>query len=214
MKPPVRNLKLSYFPAGDISQYFAENPQLYARLKMKGHNGIDVVRPHGEMMFAIEDGEVVEAKDSPDGYGIHLRFVSDAKDSEGRHREWTYGHNWKNLVKQGDKVKAGQAIALMGNTGFVVSGATPFWRHNPYAGTHLHLGLRYVKKTKRGWSYPGSSMKLSVLDHANGYFGSIDPLPVLMAIKEDIVKEDALREMKLTLISLANSLIKRLTTKS
>lgn len=210
MKSPVRALKLAYSPAGDITQYFGENPQLYARFNMKGHNGIDVVRPHGEIMFAIEDGEVVEAKDTPEGYGIHLRFISDAKDEQGRYREWTYGHNWKNLVKQGDKVKAGQAIALMGNTGFVVSGPTPFWRRNPYAGTHLHLGLRYVRRTKRGWAYPGSEVRFQVFNHDNGYHGSVDPVPLLIKAG-DVKREDALREVQLTVISLANSLIKRLT---
>ena len=75
MKTPLKGLKLTYFPTGDVTQYFGENPHLYARFEMKGHNGIDIVRPHGEMMYAIEDGEVVEAKDTPEGYGIHLRFT-------------------------------------------------------------------------------------------------------------------------------------------
>jgi murein DD-endopeptidase MepM/ murein hydrolase activator NlpD len=207
MRPPVKNLKLAYYPAGDVSQYFGENPLLYKNMGMIGHNGIDVVRPHGETMYAIEDGEVVEAKDSPDGYGIHVRFISDIKDEEGRYREWTYGHNWINLVKQGDKVKAGQAIALMGNTGFVVSGKTPFWQHNPFSGTHLHLGLRYVRKTKAGWAYPGSTTKFQVYNHNNGYFGSVDPVPVLLKA-QPLVKEDAVREMQLTVISLANRLLK------
>ena len=93
----------------------------------------------------------------------------------------------------------------------MISGSTPFWRNNPYAGTHVHLGLRYVRKTKAGWSYPGSKLLFQVINHNNGYFGSVDPLPVLMAIKDDVLKEDALREIRLTIISLANSLIKRLT---
>jgi murein DD-endopeptidase MepM/ murein hydrolase activator NlpD len=39
----------------------------------------------------------------------------------------------------GQQVEAGAQIGLMGNTGFIVSGLTPYWRYNPYAGTHLHL---------------------------------------------------------------------------
>jgi murein DD-endopeptidase MepM/ murein hydrolase activator NlpD len=203
---PIKNMRLLYFSSGDVTQFFGENPHLYSRFNMNGHNGIDLVRPHGETMYAIEDGEVVEAKDSPDGYGIHLRFISDAKDGQGRYREWTYGHNWINLVKQGDKVKAGQAIALMGNTGFVVSGNTPFWQHNPFAGTHLHLGLRYVRKTRQGWAYPGSSLLFQVYGHDNGYFGSVDPVPLLMQA-QSVKKDDAVREVKLTVISLANRLL-------
>jgi murein DD-endopeptidase MepM/ murein hydrolase activator NlpD len=203
---PVNKLKIAYFPKGDITQYFGENPQLYGRMGMKGHNGIDIVRPHGEVMYAIEDGVVVECKDDPKGYGRHLRFISDGH-VNGVHREWTYGHNAKNLVKQGDKVQRGQAIALMGNTGFVVSGATPYWRNNPYAGTHLHLGLRLVKLPRRGgWSYPGSKVKLDVLNYDNGYKGSVDPINFLWEM-ENMPEQHVWRQMALTLIGLANTFI-------
>ena len=177
---------------------------------MDGHNGIDLVRPHGEDMFAIEDGEVVEVKEDPKGYGEHLRFVSD-RHRRGYHREWTYGHNAENLVKVGDQVKAGQLIARMGNTGFVVSGATPFWKTNPYAGTHLHLGLREVKKTRKdAWRYPNSKMWLSVVNYGNGYKGSIDPYPVLANLTEE---ETATRNQYLTIASLANTLLNLLKQK-
>ena len=206
-------MKLAYAPEGDVTQYFAENPRLYAPMGMKGHNGVDLVRPHGEAMFAIEDGTVVEVKDEPGGYGRHLRFIGDAKDAKGYQNEWTYGHNFANYVKVGDKVKAGQLIALMGNTGFVVSGATPFWRRNPFAGTHLHLGLRKVRVVKRGgWSYPQSTIRLQVISYNNGYKGAIDPLPYLMQM-EDLPEISVNKEIKMTIISLANQVINILTKK-
>lgn len=210
---PVRNLDISKYPSGDFTQWFGENPHLYARFDLKGHNGVDIVRPHGEVMFAIEDGTVVNAKDTPDGFGIHVRFISDRKNERGYQHEWTYGHCAKLLVKQGDKVHAGQAIALMGNTGFVVSGHTPFWSFNPYAGTHLHLGLREVKVLKSGgWSYPGSNLRFSVINGGNGYKGAIDPVPLLWRA-EDQVEADVWRQMALTTISLARTLLLLLTNK-
>lgn len=207
MYQPIKKLKLSYFPKGDATQYFGENPKLYARFDIKGHNGIDIVRPHGELMYAIEDGEIVQAKDTPEGYGRHIRIVGDTKAENGYFREWTYGHCSKLLVKQGDKVKAGQAVACMGNTGFVVSGATPFWQNNPFKGTHLHLGLRFFKKPKTGgWSYEGSKVRLSSVGYENGYKGSVDPLDELWECRE-LPETDAWRQLALTTVSLLNTVV-------
>ena len=207
MRKPVKNLKLLKYSQGDVTQWFGENPQLYARFELKGHNGIDIVRPHGEIMYATEAGTIVNTKDTPEGFGIHLRLISDNKNERGYYHEWTYGHCSKLLVKQGDHVEEGQAIALMGNTGFVVSGNTPFWASNPYRGTHLHLGLREVKRPKTGgWTYEGSKVRLSVVNSGNGYKGAIDPLEALWGA-EDGTEEDIWRQSALTVISLANTLL-------
>jgi hypothetical protein len=55
----------------------------------------------------------------------------------------------------------------MGNTGFVVSGNTPYWEVNPYAGTHVHFGLRLYKDGQ-------------VQNYDNGFKGSINPLPYFL----------------------------------
>jgi len=210
MKHPIKNLVHAYSPRGDVSQYFAENPRLYAHLGLAGHNGVDYVRPHGEPLYAVEDAWVVDVKDDAGGYGKHLRLISKEKDENGFHREWTYGHNSHNFVKQNDEVRGGQCIALMGNTGFVVSGATPFWSNNPYRGTHLHFGLRLVRILKSGgWSYPGNSLRLQVQNSNNGFKGAIDPLPYML--KADVKEvNSALRETHLTMIGLLNTLLSRL----
>jgi len=174
MKLPFEGCILKEQPVGSITQLFGGNLKLYKPFNMKGHNGIDLVGPHGTPLIAIQDGTVVEVKNSPNGYGKHLRYITDG---DGVCNEWTYGHCDSIFVKVGDRVTTGLVIATMGNTGFVVSGKTPFWNFNPYAGTHLHLGLRKVKKNGKGWSYPGSNIKIDVLNYDNGYLGSIDPLP-------------------------------------
>lgn len=118
--------------------------------------------------------------------------------------EWTYGHCHTILVKQGQKVKAGEQVATMGNTGFVVSGATPYWKVNPYAGTHLHLGLRKVKiVTKGGWSYAGSDIKIVTQQYGNGYKGAIDPYPTLAGLTD---QENYYRTQQLTVVALLTKL--------
>jgi murein DD-endopeptidase MepM/ murein hydrolase activator NlpD len=201
MKAPIKNFSTQLYPQGSFTQYFGENPALYAFLDLKGHNGVDIVAPHGSPMYAVQSGTVVEVKDTPEGYGKHLRFITASHD--GVCHEWTYGHCSKIYVKQGDTVAQGQHIADMGNTGFVVSGATPFWKINPFAGTHLHLGLREVKRSSKGWSYPGSDIKIVVLNHDNGYKGAIDPIYLL-----EMVNDESLHiQQQLTLISLLKTLV-------
>jgi murein DD-endopeptidase MepM/ murein hydrolase activator NlpD len=207
MRNPVKGYKQELFPKGDVTQWFGENPALYAFMKLKGHNGIDIVRPHGSDMFAIEDGIVLEVKYSPDGFGRHLRFISSSKDKNGRYREWTYGHCQSIFVSVGDQVFAGQKIATMGNTGFVVSGATPFWKRNPFAGTHLHLGLRLLRRPRTGgWSYPGSAIRIDVVNYGNGFKGAIDPAPYLVGATDEVTAP-TVKELQLTVISLLNTLL-------
>jgi len=88
------------------------------------------------------------------------------------------------------------------NTGFVVSGATPYWKHNPYAGTHVHVGKRLVKMFKKAhktWTISyATGEKGTVLDYENGFKGSID---YTLDEGKDI------RQKQLTVISLANQVI-------
>lgn len=207
--PPIKGYKNSNAPKGSVSQWFGENRALYfSRLKMEGHNGIDIVAPHGTPLYAVEDGIVVEVKDSPEGYGKHLRFVSEASGSE-----WTYGHNSENYVKVGDEIKRGQHIADMGNTGFVVSSIDGggFWKlgSNKWAGTHLHLGRRQVlisKRKKAGyWQYNKKTPYIQVLNYDNGFFGSVDFANMFESDEKEFngVKESVLRDA-------LKSLVKRL----
>jgi murein DD-endopeptidase MepM/ murein hydrolase activator NlpD len=182
MTHPFKNCVLLPQPRGHITQYFGENPALYKRFGLAYHNGIDLVQPHGTPLLAIEDGVVVSVAEERNGWGRHIRFISAEPDSQGNFREWVYAHNSAHHVKVGDVVKEGQHIADMGNSGFVVSGQTDFWRNNPHAGTHLHLGLRMVRKTNRGFSYAGSNIKLQVLNYENGVRGAIDPMPIIARI--------------------------------
>jgi murein DD-endopeptidase MepM/ murein hydrolase activator NlpD len=164
-----------------VTQWYGENVLLYLNavkdangksLLTKGHNGIDIIAPHGTPLYAVESGTVCEVKTDPSGYGKHLRFLTETGN------EWTYGHLSDIFVKIGDKIKVGQKICAMGNTGFVVSdlNAGGYWvvGSNKYSGTHLHLGCRKYKLDKKGWRYNSLSPKITILNADNGSQGSID----------------------------------------
>lgn len=175
---PVENFKPKLFPDGDVTQFFGSNKELYSKNVcypeplgcLQGHNGWDIVRPWGTSLFAVEDAKVVEVRSSPDGYGKNIRLLTPAGN------EWIYAHLSSIDCALGQQVKAGDLVAKMGNTGFVVSGSTPFWSTNPYAGTHLHLGLRKIKL----WDGSGTwnvtyatGEKGTIENYYNGFFGAV-----------------------------------------
>ena len=183
MKVPFETCIFKSYPEGSVTQFFGENPALYSKVcpapgqcLVGGHNGIDLVAPWGTPIFAVQDGIVCEVKDSPTGYGKHVRILSDHDDT-AFWREWTYGHLSRLDVTIGQQVSEGQVIGLMGNTGFVVSGATPYWEYNPFAGTHLHLAARIVQKVEgtnpHNIQYSASQRGI-VQNYDNGFFGSVD----------------------------------------
>lgn len=74
------------------------------------HSGVDLKTKANDEIFAAFDGEVV-ASGPYFGYGNCIRI----KHAYGL--ETLYSHQSKNMVKKGDKVKAGQVIGLTGRTG-------------------------------------------------------------------------------------------------
>lgn len=208
MNSPIKNAKYVLHPAGDLTQGFGENPTLYRPWGLEGHNGIDLVRPHGEPLYAVEDGIIVDVKYDPSGFGKHIRMRS-TKKYNGRYREWTYGHCATIRVVPGTHVEGGAYIATMGNTGFVVSGSTPFWKSNPYAGTHLHLGLRYLVPDAKGWKYPGDTITYQIENYSNGYKGAVNPIPTLIDEPISDVNKQLYIQL-LTIQSMINALKQKL----
>jgi len=89
----------------------------------KMHKGLDLAADVGEPVLAIADGEVIYAGDGLRGYGNVVILRHDRKTSS------LYAHNSELKVKQGDIVKQGTLIALLGNTG-----------HS--TGPHVHFEIR------------------------------------------------------------------------
>lgn len=99
----------------------------------KQHTGVDLKTKDKDNIYAAFDGEVVFS-DKYYGYGYLIRI----KHANGL--ETYYSHNSKNLVKVGDRVKAGQVIALVGQTG---RATTP----------HLHFEMRLNGKAQNPSNY-------------------------------------------------------------
>jgi len=206
MRPPINDFILKDYPKGHITQWFGENKELYSKavcyngVCLQGHNGIDIVAPYGTPIYSVCDGVVVETKNSPTGFGRHVRILSDSA-------EWTYGHLSDIQCTLGQEVKAGDKIGEMGNSGFVVSGATPYWAVNPYAGTHLHLGKRDVERREPNQAHNvsySSGHKAEIFNYDNGFFGAVDPAP---DFQDTPMADKDIQTLQLTVISLANQVI-------
>ena len=154
---PLPEAKLKLWPNGNITQKWADNPHLYSKffglkddlsLATCGHTGIDIVTHHGDPVYACHDGKVMNIVTTRNTVGgLVVRLISHWYNGEGK---WegkrffsttAYAHLDEIFVKVGDQVKAGETIlGTEGNTGFVISGGTPYWGNAPGgAGTHLHL---------------------------------------------------------------------------
>jgi len=90
----------------------------------EGHYGIDIVSKENELIKATLDGTVTFAGfTSDDGYVIYIQHNNNLTS--------VYKHNSQLTKKVGDYVKAGEPIAVIGNTG------------EKSLGTHLHFELWY-----------------------------------------------------------------------
>jgi murein DD-endopeptidase MepM/ murein hydrolase activator NlpD len=82
------------------------------------HYGVDITAPKGTPVYATADG-VISRKQTYSGYGVCIVI------EHGYSYESLYGHLSKKMVKPGQKVKRGELIGYVGNTGLSV-------------GSHLH----------------------------------------------------------------------------
>uniref|UniRef100_A0A7S0WW61 LysM domain-containing protein n=1 Tax=Pyramimonas obovata TaxID=1411642 RepID=A0A7S0WW61_9CHLO len=88
----------------------------------RNHDGIDLAANQGTPIYAAQDG-TVEYADWQGGYGKLLTL------SHGGGYQTRYGHCHELVGKRGQKVKAGEMIGTVGNTG-----------HS--TGPHLHFEIR------------------------------------------------------------------------
>ena len=117
------NSKPSILPSrGSITSYFGMRRNPFGGRGYEFHEGVDISASHGSEIIASGDG-VVEYSGWKSGYG-NVVFIN-----HGYGYVTVYAHNSKLLVKEGHKVKKGQAISLMGSTG-------------RSTGTHVHFEIR------------------------------------------------------------------------
>lgn len=101
------------------------------------HDGIDIPAPRGTPIVAVDKGVVVYSDDGIRGYG-NMIVIAHSDDVFT-----VYAHNRKNKVDKGDKVKKGEVIAEVGNTG-------------RSTGPHLHFEIRVKNKVRNPARYLSS----------------------------------------------------------
>ena len=86
------------------------------------HAGVDIAAPAGTALAAMYDGEVTEVGEN-DSIGRYVRL------RHGGGIEVLYGHCEEVTVRQGDTVKGGDTVALVGSTGIST-------------GNHVHVSVK------------------------------------------------------------------------
>lgn len=78
---------------------------------LRFHDGIDFTAPTGTPIYATGNGVIMRKKGRMSGYGIVVKI------NHGFGYETLYAHCSKIIVKPGQKVKRGEIIGYVGNTG-------------------------------------------------------------------------------------------------
>lgn len=94
---------------GWISSYYGYRVDPFSGKKVF-HHGLDFAGKSGSEVLAVADG-IVSWQGTRGGYGEMIEI------DHGNGYQSRYAHNKKLVVKLGDRIKKGQAIALMGSTG-------------------------------------------------------------------------------------------------
>ncbi len=110
---PVSNRELKRMASG----YGYRTDPIYKTTKF--HAGMDFAAAVGTEIYATGDGVIMRADADASGYGNHVRI------NHGYGYMTLYGHMSKIMVRPGQRVKRGDVIGLVGNTGKSV-------------GPHLH----------------------------------------------------------------------------
>jgi len=194
MLNPLPNSILQKYPEGSVTQWFGENKELYLKaIGMPGHPGIDIFQPYGTPIIAPYDGKISGVFFQTDNKigGNQIDLFSDFQPSDFQPDGWVYetmfAHCSKILVQKDQRVKAGDIIGKVGNSGFVVSGGIQYWQNsNPdNRGTHLHLGLRLWKPMRQG-----DMESLVIQNFDNGFHGWIDPMSHLTLPPKNATMKD------------------------
>lgn len=111
--PAIRPIKNMYHVTSGFGRRY--HPILKT---IRMHTGIDITAPKGTAVYATADG-IVSSDQGGSGYGVTVVI------NHGFSYQSLYAHLSKKVVKTGQRVKRGQLIGYVGNTGLSM-------------GSHLH----------------------------------------------------------------------------
>ncbi|MBN8500114.1 MAG: M23 family metallopeptidase [Sphingomonadales bacterium] len=115
-------------------------PFLLAGAKDGPHEGIDLLSPEGTAVRASAAGKVIFAGQGPEDYGLTVIVF------HGGRWTTTYSFLSKVTVKEGDEVKAGERVGLVGETGM----ATEPQLHFEVRRNRVALDpVKYLPKAKK-----------------------------------------------------------------
>ena len=132
---PIRNENLTHMASG---YGWRSDPFTKARKK---HYGMDFTAPRGTRIYATGPGKVTRVDASASGFGKHIRI------DHGFGYESLYAHLSKYNVSKGQRVKRGDLIGFVGNTG-------------RSQAPHLHYEIRKNKER---------------INPINFYYGNLSP---------------------------------------
>lgn len=163
----------------EINQRFGQNAtDVYRRVGMKGHSGLDLYATHGTPIYACHDGYAQYQIGADRGHGVvviskdqyeHEFGTSLVKTVYWHMVDFTREPQYKSPIadKTGFvEVKTGDLLGYADNTG-------------TSTGTHLHLELKPVQGSFGFWTN---------IYQNNGYFGGIDPLPYLPIMPKPFIR--------------------------
>jgi murein DD-endopeptidase MepM/ murein hydrolase activator NlpD len=102
---PISNKQLNRIASG----FGMRIDPVYGTPKM--HKGLDFTAPQGTPIYATGDGTVSYSGRMEGGYGNHVKI------NHGYGYQTLYGHMFRIKVRAGNKVKRGEIIGWVGNTG-------------------------------------------------------------------------------------------------
>jgi len=128
-------------------------PQGYRSVygNMKGHNGLDLDARNWDVVYAAREGLVIE-KETETSRGLGIGILHGPYN--GKFYKTRYWHLIAIDVNYGDFVKTGQMIGYADTTGFS-------------SAPHLHFEIKETDS------------KGNTLNNDNGFFGAVDPEPLL-----------------------------------
>tara|TARA_S200000501_G_scaffold119977_1_gene112785 strand:- start:11920 stop:12741 length:822 start_codon:yes stop_codon:yes gene_type:complete len=132
---PIKNEDLKRIASG-----FGKRRDPFTKL-WRQHNGIDFTAKKGTPVYATGDGIIKRADNRSSGYGRHIRI------DHGHGYVSLYAHLDGYNVRRGQRVKRGEIIGFVGNTG-------------RSAGAHLHYEIFKDKKH---------------INPINFYYGNLSP---------------------------------------
>jgi murein DD-endopeptidase MepM/ murein hydrolase activator NlpD len=111
-KPPTLAVPSRFVPDRQL-QWPADGP-VSSGFGTRGgrfHGGIDISGERGAPIVAVDHGVVMFSGRGPDGYGNVVML------DHGGGLVSLYAHNERNIVRQGERVRRGQTVAMIGETG-------------------------------------------------------------------------------------------------